>query len=345
VALCCNIGVFERLGNVHSDLGKTDLFGILARCMYAGIKERASKSPRDAALACRISKGASHWPPRIISGVIEHTHWLIDDTWMRVCNPLGSACEIAQHTILLYIILLHIAVAFPSARIHGVESSLYLHVPRAYWLTEAEAGRSTTAERSQAPVARHGRPARRLFLFSRSLNLERRQGDRSWGRRQCPRRCRALRLGSGTRAVGGMRRASTRPRGAVWTALRASKLLGKRKPRLIMSGAISQFCRQQLVSSWLEVRRVQRERETAASARTASRLCDGGAGVFRGRESSALAEDAVSLNHYCRFRRASVLAAWDRSADLSFFQQPLPCRDALWFVPLWRHLSIVRLGW
>jgi hypothetical protein len=134
VALCCNIGVFERLGNVHSDLRKTDLFGIVARCMYAGIKERASKSPRDAALACRIPKGASHWPPRIISGVIEHTHWLIDDIWMRACNVVGSTCEIAQHTNLLCIILLQIAVAFPSARIQGVESSLYLHVSRAYWL-------------------------------------------------------------------------------------------------------------------------------------------------------------------------------------------------------------------
>jgi hypothetical protein len=190
-------------------------------------------------------------------------------------------------------------------------------------LTEAEAGRSSTADRRRRQA---WRPARRLFLFCRSLNLERRQGERSWGRRQCPRWCRALRLGPGTRAVGGMRRASTRPRGAVWTALRASKLLGKRKPRLITSGAISRFCRAQLVSSWLEVvRRVQRESE-APSARTASRLCDGGAGCLSGPRVVCPCGDAVSLDHYCRFRRASVLAAWDRSADLSFLQQPLPCR-------------------
>jgi hypothetical protein len=123
-----------------------------------------------------------------------------------------------------------------------------------------------------------------------------------------------------------MRRAGTRPRGAVWTALRASKLLGKRKPRLITSGAISQFCRAHLVSSWLEVvRRVQRESE-APSARTASRLCDGGAGCLSGSRVVCPCGDAVSLNHYCRFRRASAQAAWDRSADLSFLQQPLPCR-------------------
>jgi hypothetical protein len=61
-------------------------------------------------------------------------------------------------------------------------------------LTEQVAGRSGTAGRNHAAC----------FLFFRSLDLERRQGDRSWGRRQYPPPCRALRLGSGTRADGGI---------------------------------------------------------------------------------------------------------------------------------------------
>jgi putative component of membrane protein insertase Oxa1/YidC/SpoIIIJ protein YidD len=102
-------------------------------------------------------------------------------------------------------------------------------------------------------------------------------------------------------------------------SLAASKLLGKRKPRVITSGAISQFCRAQLVSSWLEVvRRVQRESE-APSARTASRLCDGGGGCLSGSSRLPLRRMQCRWINYCRLRRASALAALGSFGGSEFF--------------------------